>query len=161
MDIVARNVIILLVAFVCEGVDKAVDCILHIWYSAFMQTSHVEILGRARLFVEDVVNKTKSKTSGAMLGRTWEFSSRTLRVVLSRQDWVSLLSYFDIPIGLTAKKAQEIRTSVTLSPSRVDYRDRRMLAQVPAARICGQRFRDDGILLSFGHSRAGFEHPNP
>ncbi|ODM16214.1 hypothetical protein SI65_08213 [Aspergillus cristatus] len=33
-EIVARNIILLLIALVVEKVDEAVDCIIHLWYSA-------------------------------------------------------------------------------------------------------------------------------
>lgn len=37
LDIVARNAIMLLIALVVDNIDEAVDCMIHIWYSALIR----------------------------------------------------------------------------------------------------------------------------
>jgi hypothetical protein len=67
----------------------------------------------------------------------------------------------NIPGGLTAERANQVRTDVTLADSRKDYRDRYLLFQPPARRIANNRFRSDGLLLPFGSQRDDFREPNP
>lgn len=43
-DIVARNVVILLVAIVVEDIDKAVDCMIYIWYLALIRSTDLDLL---------------------------------------------------------------------------------------------------------------------
>ncbi|KAF7958784.1 hypothetical protein EAE96_002317 [Botrytis aclada] len=49
----------------------------------------------------------------------------------------------------------------TLSPSRRDNLEREFYIRPPAWRVCATKFRTDGILLPFGHSRKDFDKPNP
>ena len=162
LDIVACNAIILLVAFSVENVNDAVDCILHIWYSALIRESDVEILRqKVRPLIEEVCGKTKGKAKDRILGKTWTFGERSLRLVLTKGSWDTLLAFVNGPEGLTAKRADEIRVAVTLAEQRKDYRDRHLVVLTPSWRIAKTRFRKDGLLLPFGSARDEFQHPNP
>ncbi|OBS15940.1 hypothetical protein FPOA_12899 [Fusarium poae] len=86
-------------------------------------------------------------------------STHTHQQLSPSQD--KLLSFLDVPGGLTAKKANEIRTAVTLTESRVDYRGRSFLFLPSSHRIARYRFRQNGLLLPFGASRREFQQPNP
>ena len=161
-DIVARNLILLLIALTVEQVDEAVDCILHLWYSALVRESDIDILQRhIRPLIEDVCGKIKDKTSGGLFGKTWTFRQRSLRVVLEKSSWVRLLSFVNKPMGLTAEQALKVRAATTLADSRRDYRDRYMCRLPPLRRIAFTKFRQDGLLLPFGHPRHEFREPNP
>jgi hypothetical protein len=161
-EIVARNIILLLTALIVEQVDEAVDCIIHVWYSAFVRESHIDLLRhRVRPLIEDVCNKIKDKKPGSLLGKTWTFGRHSLRVVLERSSWDRLLCLVDPPAGLTADHARELRAAITLAESRKDYRDRYMYCQSPSYRIAFKKFREDGLLLPFGSSRSEFREPNP
>ena len=57
LDIVARNVILLLIVLVVENIDEAVDCIIHICYSALVRKSDMDLLSiefvlSSKVFVE-------------------------------------------------------------------------------------------------------------
>ncbi|RLL98932.1 hypothetical protein CFD26_107683 [Aspergillus turcosus] len=161
-EIVARNVILLLIALVVEEVDEAADCIIHLWYSAFVRESDVDLLRhRIRPLIESVCEKIKDKTPESLLAKTWTFGRHSLRVVLERSSWDRLLSFVDLPPGLTADRAREIRAAITLAESRKDYRDRYMYCQSPSHRIAFNKFQEDGLLLPFGSSRHEFREPNP
>ncbi|CAJ2509989.1 Uu.00g058890.m01.CDS01 [Anthostomella pinea] len=59
-------------------------------------------------------------------------------------------------------EARKIQTAVILAPERTDYRDRWYYKDVtPFMRLSKQRFRQDGLLLPFGHPRSGFDLPSP
>ncbi|KAK4120560.1 hypothetical protein N657DRAFT_658451 [Parathielavia appendiculata] len=107
------------------NVDEAIECIVHLWYSALIRKSDLDILQQR--FLD--------------LGR--------------------LLSFMEVLAGLLAKRAKEIRTVVTLADSRKDYRNGLLLFQTPAPCIAKKRFREDGLLLPFGHTRHDFKEPNP
>lgn len=162
LDVVARNVIVLLIALVVDNIDEAVDCIIHIWYSALIRKSDLDILQKQILpLIESVCEKIKSKAPSSRLGKTWTFGQRSLRLVLEKSSWDSLLFSMNIPEGLTAERAKQIRTAVTLAESRQDYRDRHLLFQSPSRRIANNRFWGDGLLLPFGSRRDDFREPNP
>lgn len=158
----ARNLILLLVALVIGNSHEAVDCIIHLWYSTLVRESDIRILhDRIRPLIEDVCEKTKKKSPGTLLGKTWTFNHCSLRVVLEKSSWDRLLQIFNKPSGLTAEEALKIRAANTLAFSRRDYRDRYMSCLSPTERISFHKFRQDGLLLPFGFPRQDFRAPNP
>ncbi len=162
LDIVARNAIMLLIVLIVDNTELAVDCIIHIWYSALIRKSDLDILQQQiRPLIEDVCGKIKDKAPGSVMAKTWQFGQRSLRLVLEKSSWHRLLSFAAIPKGLTAEEANLVRRTVTLAESRKDYRDRHFLFQAPSVRIAKQRFREDGLLLPFGCQRDEFREPNP
>lgn len=162
LDIVARNAIMLLIALVFDDTNEAIDCILHVWYSALIRKSDLDVLQqRVRPLIEDVCEKISNKASGSCLAKTWTFGKRSLRLVLEKSSWDALLQATDIPEGLTAERANQIRTAVVLAESRKDYRDRNLVLQTPSHRVAKNRFWTDGLLLPFGSRRDEFKEPNP
>ncbi|GAB7359234.1 hypothetical protein MBLNU230_g5893t1 [Neophaeotheca triangularis] len=162
-DLVARNAVLLLIAFAAESPEKAVDCMIHIWYSASIGQEHSKLLqGVVRECVQDVCTKIETKPAGTLLGKTWEFKMQgSLRLVLPKEQWFKLLKYFECPKDLTLSRAEEARKAITLAHERRDHRDRSLFAQPPGVRVAKARFREDGILLPFGQSRKRFTQPNP
>lgn len=113
-DVVACNIIILLVAFAADTIEQATDCIIHIWYSAMISESHLDILrGPVRQLVEDVCSKIASKTEDSIQAKTFRFGAQSLRVVLTKEKWTTLLAYLAVPGGLDPERAQKIRRIVT------------------------------------------------
>ena len=147
-DIVARNIIMLLIALVVENIDEAVECIIHVWYSAFLRESDMDLLQhQIRPLIESLCDKVKNKAPKTLLGKTWTFGRGSLRVVLEKSSWDRLLSFLHVPEGLTVKRAREIRTAITLAESRRDYRDRQFCCQSPSRQIALRRFLVDGLSL--------------
>ncbi|KAK7987452.1 hypothetical protein PG989_007767 [Apiospora arundinis] len=162
LDIVARNLIILLTALVSQDIDETADCIIHIWYSALLRTSDLNLLqDKIRPFFEGVCEKIKDKAATCLLGKTWTFGERSLRVVLEKASWDKLLAYLEVPARLTPERACQVRAAITLADSRKDYRDRHMFLHSPPHRIAINQFRKDGLLLPFGSPRQAFQNPNP
>jgi hypothetical protein len=161
IDRVARNIIMLLVLLTTDNRDEATECVLHMWYSVLIKQSHLDRLSRhVRPLIEEVVGKVKHRAAEKPQGKTWTFGLRSLRVVLLPPQWVSLLSYLDVPQGLSRVEAARLHRSVTMAPDRVDHRHRKYLDQDPKGRICDENFRQDGILLPFGYPRETFKIPN-
>lgn len=161
MDIVARNAILLLIAFQFEP-EVAAPVMLHLWYSAFVPAGLLALLKEVILpLVQDVCAKIESKPPLTLLSKTWTFENRTLRLALRKQSWTELLSYFDVPDGLTIENAENIRAATTLAPERRDYLDRGLFRQPPGQRVATLRFRHDGILLPFAARRDEYDTPNP
>lgn len=158
----ARNIILLLIALVVEDTNEAIDCVIHIWYSALVRESDMDILqSRIRPLIEDVCQKVKDKASKRLLAKTWTFGQRSLRVVLEKSSWDRLLSFVNNPPGLTAEQAHKVRAATTMAESRRDYRDRQTYCLSPLRRIALTKFRQDGLLLPFGFPRHEFQIPNP
>ena len=161
-DIVARNLIITLLAFVAPTEPQVVDSMLHIWYSAMITEAQLDLIRLyLRPLIDHVVTRIATKCDDAILGKTWSFAAGSCRAELTKVQWNLLLSFLDVPSGLSTEKAQEIRRAITMSPERTDHLHRHLSAQKPVHRVCLQRFRHDGILLPFGHSRQPFVVPNP
>ncbi|KAK4068705.1 uncharacterized protein Triagg1_7065 [Trichoderma aggressivum f. europaeum] len=162
LDVVARNAIILLITLVSDNMDEAVDCMIHVWYSALIRKSDLDMIQqKVRPLVENICEKIKDKNPDSILGKTWKFGNRSLRLVLRKSLWDRLLAYMTVPQGLTAERASRIRTAVTLDESRKDYLDMHLLFQSPYRRVAKHRFRADGLLLPFGAPRHEFQEPNP
>jgi hypothetical protein len=162
LDVAARNLILLLVALSVEDDKEAIECMIHVWYSAFLRASDMAILrDRIRPMIEDVCRNIEKKSSTLFLGTTWTFAQHSCRIELTKESWGKVLLYLDNIQSLSIDRAHQIRSAVTLAPERIDYRDRHMLMSTPTQRICKQRFREDGLLLPFGASRLGFDVPNP
>ena len=162
VEIVARNAIMLLIALVVDNIDEAIECIIHVWYSVLIRKSDLDILQQQiRPLIESVCGKIKNKAPSSRLGKTWTFGQRSLRLVLEKSSWDSILLSMNLPEGLTAEQATQIRTAVTLAESRKDYRDRHLLFLSPSHRITKDRFWGDGLLLPFGSRRDDFREPNP
>lgn len=162
LDVTARNTIMLLIAFVVNDPEEAVDCIMHIWYSCLIRKTHYNILQQqVRPLIQDVCDKIRDKNPDRIQAKTWRFGGHSLRLMLTQSNWSRVLSYIDPPPGVDAEKAVQIRQAVTIAASRVDYRDRNLLYFSPSHRIAKDRFWKDGLLLPFGVPRSEFVLPNP
>lgn len=161
LDIVARNLILLLIAYVVDDAEQAVDCMIHFWYSAMLTKRHTSLFSDTVLpLLKDVCTKINSRAPGSLLGKTWTFKSGSLRLVLTKESWFDLLSSVTAPATLTPECANEARKAIMLAHAHRDNHDLDLFERQPRHRVCLARFREDGILLPFGHSRASFDQPN-
>ncbi|KAI2631779.1 hypothetical protein GGS21DRAFT_491683 [Xylaria nigripes] len=162
IDIVARNIIFLLIFFVEVDADVAADCVLHVWYSALITKScHKILLKKVKPMVQNVCDRIAYKYGSTLFGKTWRFGQNSLRLVLSRDNWFALLGYFDIAKHLNNNNVQLSRRRIVYAPESVDYADRALCLQTPTGRLAVSKFRKDGLLLPFGHPREAFTLPNP
>ncbi|KAI1262719.1 hypothetical protein F5Y18DRAFT_438850 [Xylariaceae sp. FL1019] len=162
LDIVARNLIFLLIMFNEEDPNTAADAMLHVWYSAFVTESCYNLLQKKlKPMVEEVCSTIARKHSRGLFGKTWNFGNGSLRMVLTREAWLKLPSYFDVPSGLTTEAAHAVRQAVVNAPSRIDYVDRAILKMSPAIAVGMIAYRKHGVLVPFGQPRDAFTVPNP
>ncbi|KAE9989949.1 hypothetical protein EG327_002091 [Venturia inaequalis] len=162
LDIVARNTIMLILLLAVEDTATAVDCVLHVWYSAQIKQSHIELLDTTvRPLIEDMCKKIAERSEDVLLAKTWSWGTKSIRLVLSKMAWEATLSYLSLPTGLSSQGAHDLRLAVTLAPHRKDYLDRHLFSQTPTQRMCIIKYRRDGILLPFGNSRKSYNVPNP
>ncbi|RYC56871.1 hypothetical protein CHU98_g9335 [Xylaria longipes] len=162
IDIVIRNLIFLLIMLVEEDPNTAAESMLHVWYSALVTESCYTLLQKKlKPIIEDVCNKIARKPCQTLLGKTWSFGDNSLRLVLTREAWMKLPSYFDVPGGMTKETAHAVRQAVVNAPSRVDYVDRAVLVRSPAMGLGMVKYRNDGVLVPFGQALEAFAIPNP
>ncbi|KAL4969948.1 uncharacterized protein BDV14DRAFT_195486 [Aspergillus stella-maris] len=161
IDVVGRNVIILLVVLYIPDAEKAAECIIHLWYSVLIRKKDMDILQSIRPRIERICKILDDDKIDGLCARTFKFGKRTLRVVLDTSSWKQLLTFFDVPTGLTAKEAQKIRRESTMSDSRKDYLDRHLYCQTPCRRVADMKFRSEGLLLPFSTPHDEFCLPNP
>lgn len=169
-EVVAHNVILLLFAFVSledtslSSVPDIAASFLHIWYSAFLTTNLLSSLkAKVQTLIGAICAQLATKPPDTLLGKTWTFlEGSTLRLVLRQKEWLRLHQFLDVPEGLNLEKARNLRAATVLAPERLDYRERWYYKDAtPSMRLAKQRFREDGLLLPFGHPRTGFDVPNP
>lgn len=160
-DIVARNVVLLLLTLNISNEQEAVETVLHVWYSSFIRPADYQRVQDLHSLIEDVCDKIAGRGSGSFQAKTFTFGPCSVRIILKKEHWTSLLTFLCVPKGLTTSQARSVRRAVTVAPHRVDYRHRGLALQKPEHRICSERFREDGVLLPFSHSRDEFTIPNP
>ena len=160
LDVVARNAILLLTALHFSP-SQATPIMLHVWYSAMVPAQMLRALRDNILpLIQEVCDKVRAKAPQTLLSKTWTFGRRSLRMILTKDQWEYLPSFFSVPDGLSAGRARAVRASVVLAPERRDYLERELFTQPPAWRVCKTKFREDGNLLPFGLFREEFNTPN-
>ena len=172
-DIVARTTMLLLLALTLQDSTHdersnapltTAEILIHLWYSASIPAYVLSMLEqKVKPLIVMVCSKIADKLPSTILGKTWAFSSgRTLRLVLTQAHWLRLAKFMSVPANLNIEDAAAIRRAVALAAERLDYRDRWYFKDAsPWMRIARRRFQEDGLLLPFGHPRAGFDTPNP
>lgn len=164
IGVVARNVILLLITFVIDDIDEAVECLIHIWYSAKITQAHLDILDKKiRPLISEMceVFRIVSEKENGHWTKAWEFGERSLKVQLSSSEWIQVLDYMRVPVGLSIQQADTIRRNTSLAADRVDFVEYLLDQHTPSERLTRSRYREDGMLLPFGHSRSTFTIPNP
>lgn len=128
LDIVARNAIMLLAAIALSPEDAA-ETIIHLWYSAMIPS---RVLERVQVhilpLIQEVCTKIQDTQGANPLGNTWAFGKASLRLVLKKEQWYRLRSYFEVPKGLSSDHADAIRAAIMLAPERVDQRERQLFS---------------------------------
>lgn len=168
--IVARNAIMILFILTLDLLADNpssladVESLIHLWYSASLTSDTMaQLRSRVKPLLSAVCQDILAGSVGTIVEKTWLFShNKSLRLVLKQEDWFKVEALCEVPSDLTQQKAHDIRTSITLAPERRDYRDRWYFKDAaPSVRVLKQKFREDGLLLPFGHNRMGFDIPNP
>lgn len=160
--VVVRNVIMCVLAASISDVDQASECITHVWYSALIRQTDLDLLKAHVLpLVSEVCLKIKDEPLSGLHSETWQAGKCSLRVAMSKEAWQLLLSCLTVRPGLTLRQAQALRLAIVNDPARQDTYDRTTVKQSPAHRVSKQKFREDGIILPFGYSREEFVIPNP
>jgi hypothetical protein len=160
--VVARNIIICVLAVSIDDADLASECITHVWYSAFRRQVDLDLLHTHVLpLAKEVCLKIADKSLASLQAKTWRVRKCSLRLIMSKQAWQLLLACLRVRPELTPSQAQTLRLAAIDKPEGQDSRDLDTLRRLPVHRISRQRFRDDGMALPFGHSRKTFVIPNP
>lgn len=160
LDVVARNLVILLLIMLVEDPHQAVESAIHIWYSAFIRPTEAGLLANIiSPMVENVCAKIANRGPKSLQAKTWKIGKCSLRLVLEKESWKALLSYFRAPSSLTLQKAKELRVAITRKYTSDKHRD--LVVLQPHHRVSNDKFREDGLLLPFGHARDDFTIPNP
>ncbi|KAI1139367.1 hypothetical protein F5Y05DRAFT_424995 [Hypoxylon sp. FL0543] len=163
LAMVARNVIFLLIFFLEDNPEVAAEYVLHVWYSVLLtKPCHSMLQDKIKPVVKAVCDKIAQKPSSTLQSKIWTFGDSSLRLILTRDNWFSLLSYFDLPQDLTADSALLVRSKVMADSKKVN-RFEEALCSKPGGpeRVAAAKFRSDGILLPYGQRRDEFTVPNP
>ncbi|KAF3033830.1 hypothetical protein E8E12_004985 [Didymella heteroderae] len=160
-QVVARNVIMLLVAHHLES-DIAVPLIIHLWYSAFIPAVMLYTLQSSILpLIAGVCDKIKNKADDSLQAKTYKCRNRELHLVFTKEQWMALPKYFEVPEDLSREKAQAIRHNRYFAPEMLDFRERMFTIWTPPVRQGEMHFRETGLLLPQSTSQVAFDTPNP
>jgi hypothetical protein len=161
-DIVARNVILLMIALYFDT-DDAVPAMIHLWYSARLPAAMMKGIQEMLLpLIDDVCSKIVNKPDNVPLGKTFKIEAgQSIRIVLTKSDWFRFKGYFSLPTNHTPEKAEELRIKAVYDPTRHDYHHKGLYTYWPALRMSMHRFRTDGLLLPYRTSRKAFDTWNP
>ncbi|KAF2281297.1 uncharacterized protein EI97DRAFT_25631 [Westerdykella ornata] len=159
--VVARNAILLLLALRLDP-EASAPMMIHLWYSALIPAIMLDTLQREILpYIENVCAKVNDKPAHSLQAKTFKFPMGSLRLLLKKEQWFRLASFFKVPDGLTCHSATTLRRQTTLNPDRKDNLDRILYSWPPGQRLGCMKFRAEGILLPFGSSTQEFDTPNP
>jgi hypothetical protein len=68
--------------------DEASECITHIWYSAFVRQTDLELLTAHVLpSVQQACSKIKDNSFVSLHTETWQIGNRSLRLGLTKKAW--------------------------------------------------------------------------
>ena len=109
------------------------------------------------LLIQNVCNKIRMKPIKSLLFKTWTYDTRSLRLILTKEQWDNLLFYFEVFNDLSMTHAQVVRASTTLASKKKNYVERALFIQSSAWRVCIMKFRENEILLSFESFRKEFD----
>lgn len=94
-DVVARNAILLLLAFSAPGItsptttlSSIAETLIHLWYSVLIRASALShVRSTVQPLISEVCRRIADKPRGVHLGKTWQFGQqRTLRLVLTKEE---------------------------------------------------------------------------
>lgn len=160
--VVVRNVIMFILATSIGDADQASECITHIWYSAFIRQTDLDLLKKHVFpFAAEVCSEIEDKLSASLHSKILQAGKCSLHVTMSKAAWRLLLSCLTVRPGLTLQQAHALRMAAVHKQEHQDIYDRTTVSQPPGHRVSKQKFKEDGIILPFGHSREAFVIPNP
>ncbi|KAF7718076.1 Uncharacterized protein PECH_002412 [Penicillium ucsense] len=161
-EIIARSIILLLIAVFVDDIDQAIECMIHVWYSAFIRLSDSELLHtQIKPMLERVRNTIKDKDPESLRAKTWTRGNRSIKVVLKQRTWMTLPRMLDRANQINPIDAFASRRATVLCRHRWDHRDGFMMKLPPKQRTAHVRYLLHGLLLPFGHNRVEFVVPNP
>ncbi|MCJ1441247.1 MAG: hypothetical protein MMC23_001733 [Stictis urceolatum] len=156
-DIVARNTILLLLALTCEP-EEVWEAILHLWYSVLVP-KHVMALLEQKVapLLDGVCSELDDEHPlSDLFLKAWKFEHGTMTGL-----WLEAPGYLKVPENLSAPKALELRSVVTMNDESRDYADKFLCTISKEWRFICAHFRQSGILAPFASSRRYFDTPNP
>ncbi|RSL78378.1 hypothetical protein CEP51_008256 [Fusarium floridanum] len=136
-EVVARNIILLLTAMFSVEPEDGANRMIHIWYSAFIERSHLQFLHSVvRPKIQKVCSKLENKALYHLHSETFDdgFYSQ-VSIVLPKKSWVALLGYLEVPEGLSFYQARQVRKAATLPSGHLDYVEHAYYSLIPAQRI--------------------------
>ena len=160
--VIARNLMICVLAASIDDADQASECITHIWYSAFIRQADLDLLQAHVLpLAEEVCLKIADKPSTNLQAKKWQIRKCSLRLIMSKHAWQLLLACLKARPEITPSQAQALRLTAINKPEDQDNLDLGTLRRSSVHWVSRQRLRDDGMVLPFGHSGKEFVIPNP
>ncbi|KAK0390795.1 hypothetical protein NLU13_0298 [Sarocladium strictum] len=164
MDMCARNILLVMLTYLVGDKDVAVDCMIHVWYSAYLKPCHVRILTEIiRPYIAQAAQVASDQRGDETLCRTFVENGRGLRIALTPAQWQALLTYFDFCQEDDAYEPQSAiaRNEVMASDAYEDERDLVLLRNLPHCRVAITKFWRDGVVQPFGQDCSEFTIPNP
>lgn len=148
-----------------DPVVNAEACI-HMWYSARMPRAlrdHIQSVVRENIGggLDDVasISAAQGALPTQLCRLTWSLTNLAVTVELRQSQWAAIRDHSAPCKGLGLTEALVLRY---IDTRRCSESQCRFLARMTRARALGlMKWRDDGLLLPYGHPRDGFDALNP
>lgn len=140
----------------------AVD-IIHLWYSARIHPELEAVLDElVGEYIEECLERCSSLPPAMFMTLTDDFKSRkgSLKTAIQAFVWEDLHSFWTQDSGFDDAKAEESRFKCNFAPEARDWLDMERICHRPSRRHSREAYRNDGVLLPFGASRARFTYHN-
>jgi hypothetical protein len=161
IEVVARNIILLLVAMEFEP-EETVPVMIHSWYSVLMPKSLVEKIAKVLWpLIHCALDKDSNDPEPSIVHKAARNEKVEMHLKLKRKEWKVLSAFIHVPDELTRQHAEEIRRSAVKDPLRVDHADIRYYSVRPSVHEAITQYREDGLLLPYGGPRGAFDSSNP
>lgn len=156
IDVVFRAAILLLLAL-SDTSYATLDCIIHLWYSAFLTAEHRATIHRwVRPLISEVVTKIQEKKEDAILAKTFPICGSSIRIMLQKAHWLRMLDMLDRDLEYQLAKSNRH----DIISHRTDHLHRDLFNKRNYERAARWKFRQTGILLPFGADLTDFVVPN-
>ena len=158
IHVVARAVIMLLIALLQNDGLSTPRILVHIWHSARLPAEARVLLSSVRDEVRKVLDQSRSRAPDEIASKSWQKADCSFTVHLTLNQW----RYLDriLANNLVLNQAERIRTRIMRNTDRKNSRELHYAHMPGPMRLCMDRFLESGVLLPFGNSYFSFLYPN-
>jgi hypothetical protein len=156
--ITLRNIIILLMATLLDA-SEAVDAIVHLWYSAAVDTNTLNVVQKIGQYIRHFIDVPEFMSEDANTVGSIEFGR--IHISLLASQWLWILKWFDRIHEYSNEKAQHQRKHLLTEGSERDFLQNYYYKLELYHRVAFSHYYKTGVLIPLASSTQHFTHANP